>query len=289
MHIVIFGKYNIISIALVELIMLEGHTFDLLCYQDLNLSRPRATIKLNQTFSKQPDAIIFVDEYNNINILEQNFYTSLQVNSLIPTILANYAATNNIPFVYYSSKRVFACEDGIVYEEESEPKPSTYYGMSKLLGEIAIKNSGCKYLILRKSFVFKPYLADFIHKILRKAMTNEILSAINDQLYYPTSADYIAKVTMQLISQQFWNNTVHIAGFPAITPYKFTKYIVDLAIKQNIKITATDVAPVKTEFFNNGLTTNFSVFSCNKLLNICNIPVEFWIDKLNKIDLKYYL
>lgn len=289
MHFVIFGKYNIISTAFVKLLTAEGKTFDLLGHQDFDLSKSKGVIRLTQLITRPPDIFIFIDEYNNINLAEQNFYSALHINSLIPTILSNYAAKIGVPFVYYSSEQVFASCDEIIYTESSECNPSNYYGMSKLLGENAIQKSGCKYLIIRKSFVFTPYSVDFIQKILRKTMSNEIINAANDRLYYPTTAEYLVKSTMHLISLQPWNNVIHLAGFPATTPYEFTKYILSLMYHQNIPTVSQDIAPIKTEALSDGFNASAFHFCCDKAFNEYKILPESWMDILSKLELKYYL
>jgi dTDP-4-dehydrorhamnose reductase len=69
------------------------------------------------------------------------------------------------------------------------------------MGEEALANSGCRYLIFRTSWVFATRGANFAKTILRLAQERESLRVIADQWGAPTSAELIADVTAHALRE----------------------------------------------------------------------------------------
>jgi dTDP-4-dehydrorhamnose reductase len=114
-------------------------------------------------------------------------------------VLAEEAKRSGALLVHYSTDYVFDGAKPAPYVEEDEPNPINAYGASKLAGERAIAGSGCRYLILRTSWVYGPRGANFYLTMLRLARERAELRVVDDQVGAPTSSLAIARATAQLL------------------------------------------------------------------------------------------
>jgi dTDP-4-dehydrorhamnose reductase len=116
--------------------------------------------------------------------------------------MAAYAAEHGATFVHYSTDYVFDGEKYGFYLEDDLRNPLGVYGKSKAAGEEAIarifanSNNG-QYAILRTSWVYGDG-GNFIRTILRLAKDREELKVIADQYGVPTSAQWLARVSLEL-------------------------------------------------------------------------------------------
>jgi len=77
--------------------------------------------------------------------------------------------------VHYSTDYVFFGDKSSPYTEDDVPNPLNVYGRTKLAGDEAIYESGCRYLILRTAWLFGIRGHNFIEAILKLEMSNRFL------------------------------------------------------------------------------------------------------------------
>jgi dTDP-4-dehydrorhamnose reductase (EC 1.1.1.133) len=68
--------------------------------------------------------------------------------------LAEAALNTGSRIIHISTDYVFDGSKRTPYTEDDEPNPINEYGLSKLRGEEALKNSGASYIILRTSWLY---------------------------------------------------------------------------------------------------------------------------------------
>ena len=68
-----------------------------------------------------------------------------------------------------------------------------------MLGETEIKQSLCKYLILRPSWVYSSGKNNFLTSIIKLARERDSLDVIDDQIGVPTSSDFVSAITLKLV------------------------------------------------------------------------------------------
>ena len=76
-----------------------------------------------------------------------------------------------------------------------------YYGFSKLGGEDAIIRSGCKYIIIRTSWLYSWFGKNFVKTMYRKIMNKEDIKVVYDQVGSPTSAHELAMFIHHIIEE----------------------------------------------------------------------------------------
>ena len=290
MHIIIFGKYSPISQELIKVIVTKGYSYELINSRELDLTFCKNINLLFDGLIKRPNVIIFCGGYTNIELAQQEYFKALYSNSTTPIILSNYAAKHNIKFVYYSSDHVIGNVKNVAeFLETDKCSPINNYGMSKLIGEFGIQQSGCDYLIIRKSLTFTSSINNFISKLLHKASKSEVLYIPKNHLCLPTSGKYLAYATIELIEQNCWNKIMHIANSPCVSIFDFSQYIITLAGKQNHKITLKDIVPIDSSIFGeNGFHGSLIPMKISNLSEIYNIQQYNWKDILENENLEEY-
>ena len=150
----------------------------------------------------QPDLIINASAYTAVDKAETEVEIAFAVNARAPQIMAQYAAKHGATFLHYSTDYVFDGKKYGFYLENDLRNPLGVYGKSKAAGEEAIAKAFIdhitgQYAIFRTSWVYGDG-GNFIRTILRLAKDREELKVIEDQYGVPTSAEWLAKVSLDL-------------------------------------------------------------------------------------------
>jgi dTDP-4-dehydrorhamnose reductase len=179
------------------------------------------------------------------------------LNTDAPAALAKAAAQVGAWLVHYSTDYVFDGSGKHARQEGEGTGPLSVYGQTKLDGEKAIVASGCKYLIFRTSWVYAARGDNFAKTMLRLAQERERLTVINDQYGAPTGADLIADVTAHAMRRVLNTQNISLGGMYHLlasgetTWHGYASYVIEKAnaIKPDLQIKATEVAPVPTSAF----------------------------------------
>lgn len=130
-----------------------------------DLSRPDQLPKLISDL--KPDVIVNAAAYTAVDDAEREEMLAMTVNGAAVGVMAQEARRTGALLVHYSTDYVFDGRKDGPYTEEDPPHPINAYGRSKLEGEIAVRDAGGSYLILRTSWVYGPRGRNFLRTILR--------------------------------------------------------------------------------------------------------------------------
>jgi dTDP-4-dehydrorhamnose reductase len=168
----------------------------------------------------KPDVVIHAAAYTDVDGCEVNKEKAYRVNYLATKALAKVSKNAEF-FVYISTDYVF---DGLrgMYGELDVPAPINYYGLTKLLGEIAVEstiNSGC---IIRVSglYGYSPTgKRNFGIIALEKLMKREPVEAFVNQWLSPTYVRFLAERLVKIIEEKI-TGILHIGG-ERLSRYEF--------------------------------------------------------------------
>lgn len=162
--------------------------------------------------SLRPDIVVNAAAYTAVDKAEQEQAMAYAVNRDGAEIVAAAAARLRLPFIQISTDYVYAGDKAAPYVETDPTGPLGVYGASKLAGEVAVKAAHPDPLILRTSWVYSPFGANFVKTMLRLGATRESLGVVDDQWGNPTSALDIADAILRLAPGLTQGGTYHLCG-----------------------------------------------------------------------------
>lgn len=204
---------------------------------------------------ERPDIIVNAAAYNAVDLAESCEDDAEKINHLLVQKLADYAATNGIWLVHYSTDYVFDGESVVPYTEAAVPNPLSSYGRTKALGEQAVTTSGCSHLLFRTSWVYSARGSNFAKTILRLAASKDTFSVVNDQVGAPTSATLVADATTLCLyrilnhaGSQHLSGTYHLVSSGQASWFEYARYLVSQAVDLGVQLKCTekDILPVST-------------------------------------------
>ncbi|QWE16890.1 dTDP-4-dehydrorhamnose reductase [Polynucleobacter sp. AP-Nino-20-G2] len=262
MNILVFGKDGQLGKAFKVLLgqRISGLGVQpVICYvgrSDCDLTNGNAVIALlNQS---SPNLIINASAYTAVDKAETESDLAFAVNAKAPELMAQYAAEHGATFLHYSTDYVFDGEKYGFYLEGDLRNPLGVYGKSKAAGEEAIArvfantiDAGGQYAIFRTSWVYGDG-GNFIRTILRLAKEREELKVINDQYGVPTSAQWLAQVSLdlatnqQLVIRRFPSGIYHAVPAGETTWHSLARLAAQAAIDAGValKVTSDAIKPI---------------------------------------------
>jgi len=138
------------------------------------------------------DAVINAAAYTAVDRAESEQSLAMAVNGEAVGGLAQACADRGVPLIHLSTDYVFDGRSPSPYREGDATNPINAYGRSKLAGENRIREILPQHIILRTSWVFSPYGANFLKTMLRLGAERDELRVVNDQIGAPTAAVDIA-------------------------------------------------------------------------------------------------
>jgi len=172
-----------------EVIATDRSSFDL-----TNEEQIRSTVR-----ALKPDVIVNAAAYTAVDKAESEPELAMRINGIAPGIFAAEAKRLGALVVHYSTDYVFDGEKATPYVEDDPPNPINVYGKTKLEGERAVQASGCRYLILRTSWVYGARGKNFLLTILRLAREQQELRVVDDQIGAPTWSRALAETTSAVV------------------------------------------------------------------------------------------
>jgi dTDP-4-dehydrorhamnose reductase len=245
MNILVFGKDGQLGKAFKAVFdagkLDEMHRIEYVGRAECDLSNADAITALLDEL--KPNLIINASAYTAVDKAESEVDLAYAINAKAPEGMAMYAKRHGATFLHYSTDYVFDGSKKTPYIESDVRNPLGIYGKSKAAGEEAIEEtfanlpaeSSAQYAIFRTSWVYGDG-GNFIRTILRLAKERETLKVIADQYGVPTSATWLAEVSLALILNEghqlrpFASGIYHAVPLGETTWHALACYAVQAAI-----------------------------------------------------------
>lgn len=200
--------------------------------------------KLLESIRKiKPNIIINAAAFTSVDSCENNRRVSKKINLAIPIKIAYEIKKMNSLLIHFSSDYVFSGRGKKPWNENSPTTPKNYYGFSKAECDRMITSSGCKYTIIRSSWIYGVKGKNFFNTIIELSRKKTELNVINDQIGAPTSTIFIAKAVEEIINDyllnknksKFLNQIFHIVPEGFASWYEFAFQILANLEKMRFK------------------------------------------------------
>ncbi len=148
----------------------------------------------------KPDTIINCNEFSDIDAAEERREEAYRTNAFFAKDLSTLCNEGGIHFYHLSSSYVFDGIKGAPHREENEPDPVSVFGDSKLLGERFIKESGCRFCIIRASDLYGDGLPLVSPRFA--LVRDGSVCVLKDQVIAPTCTLDLARAVALLVSHK---------------------------------------------------------------------------------------
>ena len=173
----------------------------------------------------RPDVIINAAAYTAVDKAETDRIRAMKVNAIGPENLAIAAHQQGARLIHLSTDYVFDGSKKTPYIESDLPCPINFYGLSKWEGEKRVFSVLPDAVVIRTSWVFSEYGANFVKTMLRLAETRSEISVVNDQFGCPTYAGDLAQAIITLASRAEAAGVYHYCGDVAVSWCEFAQAI----------------------------------------------------------------
>lgn len=173
----------------------------------------------------RPDVIINAAAYTAVDKAETDRIRAMKVNAIGPENLAIAAHQQGARLIHLSTDYVFDGSKKTPYTESDLPCPINFYGLSKWEGEKRVFSVLPDAVVIRTSWVFSEYGANFVKTMLRLAETRSEISVVNDQFGCPTYAGDLAQAIITLASRAEAAGVYHYCGDVAVSWCEFAQAI----------------------------------------------------------------
>ena len=147
------------------------------------------------------DVIINCAAYTDVNRAESDEAMAQKINSDAPGNLARAALKADAILIHISTDYVFDGKGYLPYNEESQTGPLSAYGRTKLSGEKAVEESGCRYMIFRTAWLYSLTGKNFFLTMADLTASKPMLKVVYDQVGTPTNAADLAFLLSHIIEE----------------------------------------------------------------------------------------
>jgi dTDP-4-dehydrorhamnose reductase len=225
----------------------------------------------------KPDVVINTAAYTDVDKAEKNQKTAQSVNAQGPYLLAQQCKKMAALFIHLSTDYIFDGQSERAYVEGDLACPINVYGLTKWQGELYIRASLIKYIIVRTSWVFSEHPNNFVSTILGLIGESAEINVVNDQIGCPTYAGDIADLVLA-IAEDYINGRghyqfgeYHYCGHENVSWFEFAGLILEEYKKYNNPSSSHKIKGISTE--DSLLLANrpkYSVLNCSKIAHLVN-------------------
>lgn len=220
--------------------------------------------------------------YTNVDKAEDDAELAELLNATAVRNLAEAVKANDGTLIHISTDYVFGKEPyNVPCREDQKGTPTGVYGMTKLHGEQAIAESGCRALIFRTAWLYSEYGRNFVKTMLNLTATKPELKVVFDQVGTPTYAQDLADAIYRIIDGRMMagnEGTYHYSNEGVCLWYDFTKMIAEYAGNRGC-----DVQPCHSdEFPSKVVRPSYSVLDKTKFKETFGMAVPYWTDSLRR-------
>ena len=216
--------------------------------------------------------------YTNVDKAEDDVVVADAINHLAVGNLALACRERDAVLLHVSTDYVFGGRGNVPYREEDATCPLGVYGRTKLAGEQAVVDSGCRYLVFRTAWLYSAYGHNFVKTMLRLTSERERLSVVFDQVGTPTYAGDLADLLYAIVEEGLYagkEGIYHFSDEGVCSWYDFAKEIAAQAGH------GCDIQPCHSwEYPSRVERPAFSVLDKTKVKAAFGWRVPYWKDSL---------
>lgn len=156
-----------------------------------------------------PQFIVNCAAHTAVDRAETEIELSDVLNHQAVGIMARWCQANDGKFIHVSTDYVFDGTASNALTESASTGPINVYGVTKLAGEKACIEENPSAIIIRTSWVYSSFGANFVKTMSRLMQERDSLNVVNDQIGSPTYAADLAKAILTILIHPKWQSGIY--------------------------------------------------------------------------------
>lgn len=226
------------------------------------------------------DIVVNCAAYTAVDLAEEEEAIADTINHKAVALLAKACRRHNATLIHISTDYIFSGEAQRPYTEDAEPAPLSAYGRTKLAGERAIAESGCRHLILRTAWLYSEFGRNFVKTMRNLTATRNEIKVVADQVGTPTYAGDLAEAIVAIIESGKSDRcgTYHYTNLGECSWYDFAVEIARLSGNHECHIVPCTTADYPTK----AKRPQYSVLDKSLFIATFGTTIPEWRDSLAK-------
>lgn len=225
------------------------------------------------------EAIVNCAAYTNVDKAESDEAMAELINATAVGNLARAMKEVRGTLFHVSTDYVFGREGNTPRTEDMPLEPLGVYGRTKLHGEEAIAQSGCKALVFRTAWLYSEYGNNFLKTMMRLTAEKEQLNVVFDQVGTPTYAGDLALAIFSIIEAGVYEGNEGIYHFSNEGVCSWYDFAVEIAAVAGN--TACRINPCHSSEFPSPVTRPpYSVLDKTKIKETFDIDIPHWRESM---------
>ncbi len=284
MKILITGANGQLGQELIAAFQNSAHTILALSHKDLDITIAE---KVAEVLTKEKPAIVInCAAYTAVDKAEVESDKAYHINENGAKNLAVNCLENDIKLIHISTDFVFDGSHSKPYLETDTTNPLSVYGKSKLAGELAIHQNNPESIIIRTSWLYSSFGANFLKTIIRLCGERDELGIVSDQIGSPTFAFDLAMTIKSICESEKLSSAKGIFHFSNQGVGSWYDFAVCIAKQIGAK---TTINPISTSQYPTPATRpHYSVMNTSKIKSTFDITIPHWqasvADCIQKMD-----
>ena len=217
--VLLLGEQGMLARAWHALLQSRGIGYHAPSLDELDLTEPKT---INAAVESKYNFVINCAAWTDVDGAEEHEDKADAINSTGVSHLATRCLETRATLVHYSTDYVFNGDATEPYHVSTPRDPVNAYGRTKARGERFVQTSGCRYLIVRTSWLYAPWGNNFVRTMARLGKEHDKLRVVHDQRGRPTSAEHLARTSLALLDAG-QRGTCHVTDGGECTWYEFAK------------------------------------------------------------------
>ena len=225
------------------------------------------------------EAIVNCAAYTNVDKAESDEAMAELINAVAVGNLARVMKEVGGTLFHVSTDYVFGREGNTPRTEDMPLDPLGVYGRTKLHGEEAIAQSGCKALIFRTAWLYSEFGNNFLKTMMRLTAEREQINVVFDQVGTPTYAGDLALAIFSIIEAGVYEGNEGIYHFSDEGVCSWYDFAVEIAAAAGN--TSCRINPCHSSEFPSPVTRPpYSVLDKTKIKNTFDIDIPHWRESM---------
>ncbi len=226
------------------------------------------------------DVVINCAAYTAVDQAELEPEAAMLINQDAVANLVNACKMHNTYMVHISTDYVFDGKGSKPYREDDLTNPRSSYGRSKLAGEEAMLNCLEKGMIIRTSWLYSSFGANFVKTIIKKGAETGELNVVIDQFGCPTYARDLAVTILDILPKALSSHRLEIFHYSNEGECSWFEFA--LAAVEMAKISCRVYPVTSGEYPQKAPRPQYSVMDKTKIREYFGVSIPEWKDSLKE-------